>query len=273
MSQSPHPRQTQRSSQRRSRLGPLACLTAILLAGVAVVVLNTQRAPSTDVYLYTGKPTPSADQVFAAPEAVAETAVEKDSGRSPLAPVARPSTKVVGEAPPRPTATAARRSQPPPSIDGGGSELAAGTSVDTAAGAGREHQAAQDGPPVRGLETAAIRLTNKERTRRGCPALRVDSRLTRSARAHSRDMAAKNYFGHTSPQGTTPWQRMSRAGYSNSAAENIARGYQSAEETLRGWMASPGHRRNILNCQITTVGVGVAHGSGDIWWTQDFGYS
>ena len=39
-----------------------------------------------------------------------------------------------------------------------------------------------------------------------------------------------------------------------------------------GLMNSPGHKANILNCDFTTLGVGVHFGSGGPWWTQDFGY-
>ena len=40
---------------------------------------------------------------------------------------------------------------------------------------------------------------------------------------------------------------------------------------VRAWMASPGHRANILNCRLRHLGVGVALSRGQLWWTQDFG--
>ncbi|WP_248964976.1 CAP domain-containing protein [Sphaerisporangium perillae] len=245
-------------------MGLLACLTAALLAGAVVVRLNASPTAG-EFYLHTGTPTPTQSRLHAAPQPSATSSV----GRAPLGHVARPYVSPTAETRPQPTPTATRQRS---TIDGSGGELPAATSVGTAGG---QDQAAppDDAPPAGRLEAAAVRLTNQERVQRGCAPLRVDPRLTQSARAHSRDMAAKDYFGHKSPSGLTPWDRMARAGYSNSAAENIARGYQSAEETVRGWMANSGHRRNILNCQIKTVGVGVAYGSGDTWWTQDFGYS
>jgi uncharacterized protein YkwD len=266
MCQSRQPRRTQRFPRRGTHVGLLACLTAALLAGIVVSQLNTSASPE-EIYLQTGRPTPGAGRLLAEPQ----PSTGPITGRRPaLGHVARPSALPTGGAQPRATATASQ--QRDSSIAGSGSEQSAGTNVGTAVG---QDQAAppDDAPPPAELEAAAIDLTNRERTRRGCAPLRVDSRLTRSARAHSLDMAAKNYFGHTSPTGLSPWDRMARAGYSDSAAENIARGYQSAEETVRGWMGNSGHRRNILNCQIKTVGVGVAYGSGDTWWTQDFGYS
>lgn len=245
-------------------MGLLACLTAALLAGVVISQLDTSKATN-EVYLETGTPAPSASRLLAAPEHRAEA----DGKRPSLGHVSRPSAPPTSRARPTPTPTATRRHS---SIEGSGSEVPAGTTVGTASdgqGGGTEENA----PPTGELEAAAVDLTNRERMRAGCAPLRVDSRLAQSARAHSRDMAARNYFGHTGPDGRSPWDRMARAGYSNSAAENIARGYESADEAVRGWMANSGHRRNILNCKITTVGIGVAYGSGDTWWTQDFGYS
>jgi uncharacterized protein YkwD len=38
-------------------------------------------------------------------------------------------------------------------------------------------------------------------------------------------------------------------------------------------MNSSGHRANILNCKLTTIGVGVdTTDKNDWYWTQDFGY-
>ncbi|HZC27301.1 MAG TPA: CAP domain-containing protein [Actinopolymorphaceae bacterium] len=122
-------------------------------------------------------------------------------------------------------------------------------------------------------EAEVVRLTNVERANRGCAALRVDSRIVQAARAHSDDMAARDYFDHNSPDGGTPWDRMRAAGYDAPAAENIARGYPTPESVVDGWMHSSGHRANILNCDNKAIGVGVHLGSGGPWWTQDFGYN
>ncbi|MFD0852099.1 CAP domain-containing protein, partial [Actinomadura adrarensis] len=106
----------------------------------------------------------------------------------------------------------------------------------------------------------------------GCGALRIDSRLVTSARRHSQDMAAKNYFDHTSQNGDSPWARMEAAGYPSPGAENIAKGYASPAAVMEGWMNSPGHRANIVNCELRTIGVGMAQGSGGPYWTQNFGF-
>jgi uncharacterized protein YkwD len=123
-----------------------------------------------------------------------------------------------------------------------------------------------------GSEAAVVSLTNAERAKQGCSPLRIDSRLVVAARKHSADMAANNYFDHTSRNGDSPWKRMEDAGYSSPGAENIAKGYPTAAAVVKGWMNSPGHRANILNCGLRAIGVGMASGSGGPLWTQDFGW-
>ena len=123
------------------------------------------------------------------------------------------------------------------------------------------------------LETEVVTLTNNFRTANGCGALRIDSRLITAARAHSTDMVTKNFFDHTGSDGSTFVQREVRAGYTTGAsAENIAWGYHSAQDVVTGWINSPGHRANMLNCQSVAVGIGLAYkADGTPYWTQDFG--
>ncbi|TMR07203.1 hypothetical protein ETD83_01685 [Actinomadura soli] len=123
-----------------------------------------------------------------------------------------------------------------------------------------------------GTEAAVVSLTNAERAKAGCKPLHVDQRLVTAARRHSADMAANDYFDHTSRNGDSPWERMEDAGYPSPGAENIAKGYSTAAAVMKGWMDSPGHRANILNCDLRAIGVGKASGPGGPLWTQDFGW-
>lgn len=118
-----------------------------------------------------------------------------------------------------------------------------------------------------------VKLTNKERAKAGCKALRSNSLLKSAAQKHSADMAKKNYFSHTGKDGRSPFDRMTDAGYSfTAAAENIAAGQRTPAGVVQGWMNSSGHRKNILNCAYTEIGVGYAKGgSYGTYWTQDFG--
>jgi uncharacterized protein YkwD len=125
-------------------------------------------------------------------------------------------------------------------------------------------------PPAPGQVDRVVALVNEERADAGCGALTVDGKLNAAASAHSADMADRNYFSHTTPEGVTFDQRIENAGYAAPGGENIAQGQDSADEVMAAWMKSKGHKANILNCQFNTIGVGLAT---DGWyWTQDFGY-
>jgi uncharacterized protein YkwD len=124
------------------------------------------------------------------------------------------------------------------------------------------------------LEESVFALTNTERGKAGCQALKFNSKVRNAARSHSKDMATKKYFSHTGQDNSDPGDRLQRAGYAADRgwAENIAYGYRTPEAVMNGWMNSEGHRRNILNCDLTTLGVGVAKAKdGTLYWTQDFG--
>ncbi|MFE4466293.1 CAP domain-containing protein [Oerskovia sp. NPDC056781] len=119
-----------------------------------------------------------------------------------------------------------------------------------------------------GDTTAALTLVNAHRTAAGCPALRADEQLGRAATLHAQDMVAQGYFSHTSLDGRTFGDRVTAQGYARPGGENIAAGQKTAQAVVDAWMASEGHRANILNCDFTTMGLGRA---GDTW-VQVFGY-
>lgn len=85
-------------------------------------------------------------------------------------------------------------------------------------------------------------------------------------------MADRGFFDHTDPDGDTPWDRADQAGITNLGGENIARGQADAQAVMASWMASEGHRENILNCDYKTIGIGAHVADGGPWWTQDFGF-
>jgi uncharacterized protein YkwD len=108
-------------------------------------------------------------------------------------------------------------------------------------------------------------------------ALVMNSKLRTAARLHSQDMAANNYFSHTSLDGRTFDERISDAGYSGSPlGENIAAGQSTPSSVLNSWMSSPGHCANIMNPAYRSIGVGYAYdGSASYrhYWTMTFGGS
>lgn len=122
------------------------------------------------------------------------------------------------------------------------------------------------------LQTQVVSLSNKERVKAGCKALRVNADLLWAARGHSKYMAATGSFSHTGARKSTFVTRARAAGYSAARSENIAWGYRSAGEVVRAWMKSPGHRRNLLDCGAKTFAVGVVYSAnGTPYYTQDFG--
>ncbi|MFD8999383.1 CAP domain-containing protein [Streptomyces sp. NPDC059582] len=115
-----------------------------------------------------------------------------------------------------------------------------------------------------------VQLVNAERGKVGCPALTLNATLTKAAQAHSADMASHRNMSHTGSDGSDPGERITAAGYTWSTyGENVAYGYAGPEQVMAGWMASPGHKANILNCSFKEIGVGLAEP--DSYWTQDFG--
>ncbi|MGN9785626.1 CAP domain-containing protein [Nonomuraea sp. ZG12] len=119
-------------------------------------------------------------------------------------------------------------------------------------------------------ETEVVRLTNKARAAGGCRPLTHDAKLRTAADRHSADMAAKRYFDHTAKNGSSAGDRIAAAGFAPVRAwgENIAMGQRTAASVVQGWLNSPGHRANIMNCKFTHIGVG-QHSTGP-HWTQVF---
>jgi uncharacterized protein YkwD len=109
-------------------------------------------------------------------------------------------------------------------------------------------------------ERELIELVNRDRARAGLPALVPDPRLTAIARAHSRDMAEHDFVGHVSPRTGTAMDRVRRAGLApDLVLENVGRAYGAAEAES-GFLASPGHRGNLLDPHARRLGVGVVFG-------------
>lgn len=122
---------------------------------------------------------------------------------------------------------------------------------------------------VLNYESEVVRLVNEIRVKNGLSKLKEDWELSRVARFKSQDMKDNNYFSHTSPVYGSPFEMMKNFGISyKSAAENIAKGQATPQAVVNAWMASSGHRANILNSSYNTIGVGyVADGR---YWTQMF---
>jgi uncharacterized protein YkwD len=122
------------------------------------------------------------------------------------------------------------------------------------------------------VQRQVLALVNDNRRRGGCEALTLDRRLIAAANRHAADMARRGYFAHESPSGDRAGERVQDAGYRWSRyGENIARGQDSVAEVVDGWMHSPEHRENIMDCRLHQMGVGLAFSSDRTpYWVQDF---
>jgi uncharacterized protein YkwD len=155
---------------------------------------------------------------------------------------------------------------------------------------------------IAALEGRVHALVNAERQLARLDSLQTDERLNRIARRHSEDMAKRRFFSHVNPDGQDPTERARVGGYvcrkqngkviTQGVAENLAMGYlysrafirgnqtdyewkspeAIAAESVKNWMASDGHRRNILDKNYTLAGMGVAIDEADkkVYVTQVF---
>lgn len=104
--------------------------------------------------------------------------------------------------------------------------------------------------------------TNLERQNIGLPSLVYNTVLSDSAVKKAQDMFNANYWAHTSPNGTTPWDFFKNAGYKYSVAgENLARDFYDTDSLLKAWMNSPTHKANIVNNKYQEIGIGVVNGT------------
>lgn len=125
------------------------------------------------------------------------------------------------------------------------------------------------------MEARIFELINAERARHGLRALDWNERLDRAAKIQAQNMARLRKLSHTLPESDLPTlsRRAQYVGYPfGRIAENIALGYPNAESVVQGWMASPGHRKNILNQDVVDAGLAVARSSsGRLYYCQVFG--
>lgn len=158
---------------------------------------------------------------------------------TPVPPTAAPAAPVPPQAPviPPPTATPVPPPPPPPPPAPAPSVALTAFEADILAG------------------------MNAERVAVGLPALQLDGAITAVARERSNDMIGKGYFGHDSPTGENAFTLMDKYGIPYGwAGENLARNNYPDNEavavSMRDWMASQGHRDNILSPHYSLVGVG-----------------
>jgi uncharacterized protein YkwD len=159
-----------------------------------------------------------------------------------------------------------------------------GADADSCPGAGEQPTSGN----IETIRTATLCLVNQERTSRGETPLQPNAHLQQSAQSHTESMAFGDYFEHDGPGGDTPLSRMISAGYIPSGnvgyeiGENIGWGTFSLgtpRAIVAAWMASPGHRANILDAHFRDTAIGISPhvppllsgGQPGGIYTQDFG--
>lgn len=128
------------------------------------------------------------------------------------------------------------------------------------------------------IERTIVGMCNQQRSHVGLSALEWDDQLALAARGHSRDMAERNFFDHTSPV-LGKRDTLARVALTGSKftfiAENLywASGHPPERVpalAMNNWMRSTGHRENILGDDYHHVGVGVFRRQETFWITQVF---
>jgi uncharacterized protein YkwD len=136
------------------------------------------------------------------------------------------------------------------------------------------------------VSAATLCLLNGERADAGLAPLQADAKLSAASRGHSQDMVDRQYFDHGEPGGRDLVARVRAVGFIDPkqgwmVGENIAWGsgtLSTPASIVAAWMASPGHRENLLNRDYREIGIGIVPGSprardlaGAATYTTDFG--
>ncbi|MEP1767287.1 MAG: CAP domain-containing protein [Sulfitobacter sp.] len=145
-------------------------------------------------------------------------------------------------------------------------------------------QLGSDGKPV----TKAYKISQREaakipfrmldsvntlRSNSALPIIVLDSQLTAAAATHSRDMQVQNRPWHFGSDGSSPVDRVRRAGFPGKlVGEVISETYESELETLGAWMSQPDTRRVIMDPEARRMGFSwFQESNGKIWWTLVMG--
>lgn len=130
------------------------------------------------------------------------------------------------------------------------------------------------------IERAVHKVTNNRRKAQGFNRLEYSPHLSAIALQHSRDMAERGFFAHSTPEGNSAKDRYIEHDHSTrSVGENLAKEYpqsseppeETAQSVVDGWMNSPGHRENLLRDGFNKEGIGVhVRHNGYLYITQNF---
>jgi uncharacterized protein YkwD len=125
-------------------------------------------------------------------------------------------------------------------------------------------------------ERAFLDLINDYRRRNGAGNLSLQDQLGAAAEHHSQDMAKKNYFSHKLANGDSAEENIARFGYRDwdHVGENIAAGFETAEDVMAAWKKSAEHDKNMRSKDFDEIGIGRAYAKSakyGWYWTTTFG--
>jgi uncharacterized protein YkwD len=122
------------------------------------------------------------------------------------------------------------------------------------------------------FEQRVLDLINQQRAQYGLRPVSYNAQLDSAARGHTAQMGATRSMAHEGIGDGDPGSRIRSAGFGGAWGENVAVGQSSPEQVVAEWMASPEHRKNILDPNFTQLGVEVGTGAdGRQYWAQEFG--
>ena len=129
---------------------------------------------------------------------------------------------------------------------------------------------------IRNADKVQLRMldsVNALRQAAGAQAVQLNAELTASAATHSRDMSVQNRPWHFGSDGSSPLDRVARAGYAGTLlGENISETYENEQQTLTAWLEKPATRAVILDPKARNMGFSwFQEPNGKIWWTLVMG--
>ncbi|MFP4498889.1 MAG: CAP domain-containing protein [Vulcanimicrobiota bacterium] len=126
-------------------------------------------------------------------------------------------------------------------------------------------------------EMKLFEMVNQIRKEKGLSPLQFETTAYQAAQLHSKNMAEKDFFSHTAPDGQTVGQRLVKFGFSRANrtwGENIAWNFNypaPLDKTLEGWLNSPKHYENIINPRYEYGAIAISKNKkGHLYYTQVF---
>jgi uncharacterized protein YkwD len=136
-------------------------------------------------------------------------------------------------------------------------------------------QAARPLHPLSRAQSSLLTAINAARAAAGVPPLRASATLTSAATWQSQALARAGILDHTSPDGSTLIDRLTRVRWRGTAAGEDLAVTGAPSDAVAMWLQSPGHRENLLRASFRTVGLGLARGTWNgrvaLYVTADFG--